>query len=114
MFIIDITKSAYSTDFSKRNTLANVLGFSNKVLTTGKHISENNYNPKAIDCVFIWCNLIDDSYVNNRQMNSIYRFRLDDNEINDQSLLISIEPRQVIYHKVTWARTNRAKNSQLF
>jgi hypothetical protein len=33
-------------------------------------------------------------------MNSIYRFRLDVNEINNQSLPISIELRQVIYHKV--------------
>jgi hypothetical protein len=92
--IIDITKSAYSIDFSKRNTLANVLGFSNKVLTTGKHISENRFDSNTMDNIFILCNLIDDSYVNNRKMNSIYRFRL------EQSPLISIEPRQVIYHKV--------------
>ena len=37
---IDITKSAYSIDFNRQNTLANVFGFSNKILTTGKHISE--------------------------------------------------------------------------
>ena len=75
-------------------TLANVFGFSNKVLTAGKHISENKFNSKTIDNVFIWCNLIDDSYVNNKKMNSIYRFRLDDDKI-------SIEPIQSIYHKVT-------------
>jgi hypothetical protein len=92
--IIEITRSAYSINFSKQNTLANVFGFSNKVLTTGKHISENKLNSNTIDNVFIWCNLIDDSYVNNRKINSIYRFRLDDDKI-------SIEPRQVIYHKVT-------------
>ena len=63
------------------------------------HISENKINPKAIDHVFIWCNLIDDSYANNKKMNSIYRFRLDDDKI-------SIEPRQTIYHKVT-SRPNK-------
>jgi hypothetical protein len=93
---IDITKSAYSIDFSKQNTLANVFGFSNKVLTTGKHISENKFNSNTIDNVFIWCNLIDDSYLNNRKTNSIYRFRLD----NEQNPLINIEPRQIIYHKL--------------
>jgi hypothetical protein len=99
--IIEITKSAYSIDFSKQNTLADVFGFGNKVLTIGRHVSENMFNSKTIDHIFIWCNLIDDSYVNNKKMNSIYRFRLDDNEMNNQSLLISIEPRQIIYHKVT-------------
>jgi hypothetical protein len=56
--IIEITKSAYSIDFSKQNTLANVFGFSSKVLTHGKHISENKINPKAVDKVFICCSSI--------------------------------------------------------
>jgi hypothetical protein len=38
--------------------------------------------------------LIDDSYINNRKINSIYRFRLDNKEIN-------VESKQIIYHKVT-------------
>ena len=64
---IDITKSTYSIDFSRQNTLANVFGFGCKVLTHGKHVSENNYNSKTVDDVFILCNLIDDSYVNNKK-----------------------------------------------
>jgi hypothetical protein len=91
---IDITKSVYSIDFSRQNTFANVFGSSNKVLTNGKHISEDHFNSKTIDNVFIWCNLIDDSYANNKKISSIYRFKLDDDKI-------SIEPRQLIYHKVT-------------
>jgi hypothetical protein len=63
--IIKITKSAYSIDFSKQNTLTNIFGFGNKVLT------------KATDHIFVWCNLIDDSYANNRKINSIYKFKLD-------------------------------------
>jgi hypothetical protein len=98
--IIQITKSAYSIDFSRQNTLNNILGFSSKILTTGKNISENKFNSNTIDNVFIWCNLIDDSYVNNRKFNSIYRFKLDNDEINNQRPLISIEPRQIIYHKL--------------
>lgn len=66
----------------------------------GKYVSENKINSNIADHVFICCNLIDESYVNNKKMNSIYRFRLD-NEISKQSLLINIESRQVIYHKVT-------------
>jgi hypothetical protein len=86
-------------------------------IPNGKHISENKFNSKTIDnnllertiaegSIFVWCNLIDDSYVNNKKINSIYRFRFDDDEINEQSLLISIEPRQVIYHKVA-SRPNK-------
>jgi hypothetical protein len=104
--IIDVTKSAYSIDFSKQNTLADVFGFGNKVLTSGKNVSENNFNSKTIDNVFIWCNIIDDSYINNKKVNSIYKFRLDDDEINQQNLLISKEPAHLIYHKVT-SRPNK-------
>jgi hypothetical protein len=71
-----------------------------KVLTKGKHVSENKFNSKTIDYVFVWCNLIDDSYVNNRKLNSIYKFKFDNDEINNQDLLISVEARQIIYHKV--------------
>jgi hypothetical protein len=97
--IIDITKSAYSIDSSKQNTLNNILGFSSKILTNGRHVSENKFNSKTVDNVFILCNLIDDSYVNTRKINSIYRFRLNNDEINK-------EPRQIIYHKVT-SRPNK-------
>jgi hypothetical protein len=103
---IDITKREYSIDFSRQNTLANVFGFGSKVLTHGKHISENKYNSNTVDNIFTWCNLIDDSYVNNRKINSIYKFRFDNDEISKQNLLISIEPRQIIYHKVT-SRPNK-------
>jgi hypothetical protein len=105
-FIIEITKSAYTIDFSKETTLANVFGFNSKVLTHGKHVSENKFNSKTIDSVFICYSLIDYSYVNNKKMNSIYRFRLNGDEINEESLLISKEPRQIIYHKVT-SRPNK-------
>ena len=46
--IIDIKKSAYSIDFSRQNTLANIFEFSSKMLTNGKHVSENNFNSKTI------------------------------------------------------------------
>ena len=39
-------------------------------------------------------------------MNSIYKFRLHDAEISQQNPLISIEPRQIIYHKVA-SRPNK-------
>ena len=46
--IIDITKSAYSIDFSRENSLANIFGFSNKVLTYGRRI------PKSPTIVFFF------------------------------------------------------------
>uniref|UniRef100_A0A1I7WV45 Ofd1_CTDD domain-containing protein n=1 Tax=Heterorhabditis bacteriophora TaxID=37862 RepID=A0A1I7WV45_HETBA len=35
---------------------------------------------RPYDNIFVWCNLISDSYVNNRKLNSIYRFRPDFDE----------------------------------
>jgi hypothetical protein len=92
--IIDIIKSTYSIDFSKQNTLANIFGFGSQILTSGKHITKNGFNSITINHIFVCCNLIDDSYINTKKVNSIYRFRLDDDKIG-------IEPRQIIYHKVT-------------
>ena len=66
--IIDIKNSMYSIDFSRENSLANIFGFSNKVLTYGRPISKI-----ADDSIFICCNLVDDTYLNNEKMNSIYR-----------------------------------------
>lgn len=36
---------------AKKNTLANVFGFGSKILTSGKHISENKFNSNASDHV---------------------------------------------------------------
>jgi hypothetical protein len=91
---IEVTKSAYSIDFSKRNTISNIFGFDNKVLTKGKHVSDYKYNSKAIDHIFVWCNLIDESYINNKKISTIYKFKLNSKEIN-------VEPKQIIYHKVS-------------
>lgn len=35
--VTEVTKSTYSIDFSKQNTIANIFGFDDKVLTKGKH-----------------------------------------------------------------------------
>jgi hypothetical protein len=74
--VIEITKSAYSIDFSKQNKLVNIFGFDSKILIHGKHISENNFNQNAINNIFIWCNLIDDSYIDSRKINSMYKLKL--------------------------------------
>jgi hypothetical protein len=57
-----------------------------------KHIDSYFENPKKIDHIFLKCNLIEDSYINENKVNSIYRFRFDE---------IIEEPRQIIYHKIT-------------
>jgi hypothetical protein len=64
-----------------------------------KHISDYKYNSNIIDNIFVWCNLIDDSYTNNKKTSTIYKFKLDNKEIN-------VEPRKVIYHKVS-SRPNK-------
>jgi hypothetical protein len=68
-----------------------------KLTIINKHVFE--YNSKAIDNIFVWCNLINDSYVNDRKLNSIYRFKFVEDEIIE-------EPHQIIYHKVT-SRPNK-------
>jgi hypothetical protein len=64
-----------------------------------QHSAENNLNIFN-DNIFLWCNLIDDSYVNNKKLNAIYRFRLKNGDALD------IEPINVCYHKVT-SRPNK-------
>lgn len=46
------------------------------------------------DNIFIWCNLIDDFYINNKRINAIYRFKINDYED------ASDKPRTIVYHKV--------------
>jgi hypothetical protein len=70
-----------------------------ELIRTDKRISENKYNSNAIDHIFVWCNLIDDSYINNKKTSTIYKFKLDNKEINE-------EPHQIIYHKVS-SRPNK-------
>ena len=88
-------KKAYSIDFNKPNSIASVLGFKNKVLKSGKHISENNFY-LTNNNIYVWCNLVNDSYINNNKINSIFHFKIDDEEI-----VINEEPINLIYHKVT-------------
>jgi hypothetical protein len=70
-----------------------------ELIRIGKHISEYKYNLNTIDHIFVWYNLIDDSYINNKKISTIYKFKLDSKEIN-------VEPRQVIYRKVS-SRPNK-------
>jgi hypothetical protein len=71
----------------------------NEFIRTGKHISENKYNLNTIGHIFVWCNLIDNSYINNKKISTIYKFKLDNKQIN-------VEPSQIIYHKVS-SRPNK-------
>ena len=54
---------------------------------------QNNNGEKNNKNIFITCNLIEDCYVNEKMLNSIYRFRPSDE--------IQIEPKNIIYHEVT-------------
>jgi hypothetical protein len=48
---------------------------------------------KTIDNIFLKCNLIEDSYINETKVNTIFRFEPDeDGEVSE-------EPRKIIYHK---------------
>ena len=69
--------------------------FSGELTRIDKQVSEYKYNSKAIDNIFVWCNLISDFYVNDRKLNSIYRFRPDFDES-----WVFIEPSQLVYHSV--------------
>jgi hypothetical protein len=88
-FIIEI-QTGYSIIYNQNNSLLKVFGIDSK-LENGKHSFKNkNY---LINDIFLKCNLIDNIYVNNKNINSIYRFNLGvENKY--------IQTSEIIYHKV--------------
>src|SRR5438093_7450413 len=71
---INITKPDYKVDFSKPNTLRDMLGFTSQILSTGYNISNNIVQITNISAIMIHCDLIHGSYINGKDSNVIYSF----------------------------------------
>ena len=71
---INITKPDYKVDFSKPNTLRDMLGFTSQILSTGYNVSNNIVQITNISAIMIHCDLIHGSYVNGKDSNVIYSF----------------------------------------
>lgn len=100
--ILTIDKN-YKIDFTSRNSVGRVLGFKNKLLESGENVAEFSFREVIyVDNIFLKCNLIDDTFVNEDVFNSICR--ISGSKINN-------EPNQIVYHKVT--RTPREINLKL-
>lgn len=108
--VFDI-KDAYSIDFTKEKNksdcgtdllLHKIFGFSNEVLKSGKHKSENKFNFETFENIFIVCPSINDSYVNTKKISTIFRVFKADGEID-------IEPSNIIYHKVIGRKLEKLK-----
>ena len=65
-------------------------------LELGKYDQNNNEisSVKLPSNIFIWCNLIDDYFINNKRINALYRLKLNGYEdVNE-------EPSTIVFHKV--------------
>src|SRR5438093_185398 len=76
---INITKPDYKVDFSKPNTLRDMLGFTSQILSTGFSVSNNVVQITNLTAIMIHCDLIYGSYVSGatreaKESNVIYGF----------------------------------------
>jgi hypothetical protein len=71
---INITKPDFKVDFTKSNTLREMLGFTPQILSTGFNISNNVVQITNLTAIMIHCDLISGSYINGKESNVIYSF----------------------------------------
>ena len=69
-----LIKANFTVDFTKPNSINNILGFNSKILNTGTHISDEIVNINNTNSLFINCDLISESYVNGSFSPVIYSF----------------------------------------
>lgn len=68
-------KSNQDIDFTKPNTIANLLGFENELLTANKlHVSKKPVNILKVNAIKIDCNITTGSYSNNQLGHTIHEF----------------------------------------
>jgi len=69
-------KKGYKVDF-KTSKLNDLLGYTKKVYTEGKHKSENGINITDLNSINIQCDIVKGIIVNGEQTNILYRFPSD-------------------------------------
>ena len=71
---LQITHNNYQVDFTTKNSICNLLGFTPQRLTKGYHISENIINILNINSIFVNISIIEGSYINGEQQPTIFSF----------------------------------------
>lgn len=91
-------KSRYDVNFKPSDTIAGLLGFSNKLLKAFDwHQSDLPVQIVQVVTIRVECNLISGSYYNNAPSHTLYEFM----PTVDPGYSINIEPRNLIYLPVT-------------
>lgn len=87
-------KSAYDIDFSHKDSIGQILGFSNKKLRANiKHESDLPVNIIKVSTIRVECNIIRGSYYNSCASHTLYEFA----PTVDPGYSINIEPRNLIF-----------------
>ena len=73
MFELILTNN-YEVDFRQDNSINSLLGFKNKLNTSGPNETENNVNILTISSILVNIYIISGSYVNGSRQPSIYSF----------------------------------------
>lgn len=91
----EIYSDKYTIDFSSKNgTIANLLGFSNKILPPKiKHKSDLPVNIIKVRSIQIECNIVTNSYFKNKMAHTLYSFAID----VDPGYAINEIPKHLIY-----------------
>ncbi|KAI8127368.1 hypothetical protein CVS40_3162 [Lucilia cuprina] len=72
-----ITSSKDPIYFDKKHSIGSLLGFSGKVLKHGvEHYSDKTIDITKINTLFIECNIVSGSYINNVSAHTLHRFSL--------------------------------------
>ena len=67
-------KSGYTVRFPKDNSIKSILGFTERLYSSGFHISENVINILSVNSIFVHVNVVNGSIVNGKQEPVIYTF----------------------------------------
>ena len=64
----------FQIDFSIQNSIGQVLGFDGIMLAEGIHQSPQIIKINPVQCILVFCNLVNGSYLNNRYCQNLYAF----------------------------------------
>ena len=69
-----IMRCSHDVNFTVENNISKLLGFENKIYTTGEHESDKMVNIMKVNCIKIDCNLISGSFNDGTPSQTIYEF----------------------------------------
>ena len=90
-------KCQYEIDFTAKDSIASLLGFSNKKLPANTlHSSDRPVDIVSVNLIRVECNLVFGSYLNSKQTHVLYEFK----PTVDPGYAITVTPAHLIYQKV--------------